>query len=173
MTRHITTARLALTPYSDVDVAALHACWTEPGVRRYLWDDIVITLEQARAVVASSVSDWEQHGYGQWTIRSRGRDELIGFCGFRPAEWDAAPELLVGLMEQWWRRGLATEAAMAALRFAFGQPDVAAVVAATDPPNHASIRLMTRLGMTPTPRGLLGGRPTLFYRIERAAFADI
>jgi hypothetical protein len=34
-------------PFASEDLDALHALWTDPDVRRYLWDDIVISRERA------------------------------------------------------------------------------------------------------------------------------
>jgi RimJ/RimL family protein N-acetyltransferase len=45
------TSRLRLRPAGEPDIEPLHRLWTEPGVRRVLWDDEVIPLDRARAVV--------------------------------------------------------------------------------------------------------------------------
>jgi RimJ/RimL family protein N-acetyltransferase len=36
------TARLRLRPFTYADVDVLHAQWTDPDVRRYLWDGRVV-----------------------------------------------------------------------------------------------------------------------------------
>jgi len=41
------TPRLVLVPFAPEDLDALHALWTDEHVRRYLWDDIVISRERA------------------------------------------------------------------------------------------------------------------------------
>jgi RimJ/RimL family protein N-acetyltransferase len=38
----IETARLRLRPVTKADVDELHALWSSPKVRKYLWDDEVI-----------------------------------------------------------------------------------------------------------------------------------
>lgn len=166
----LTTAHLELRPYEVKDVAGLHRLWTEPGVRRYLWDDVVIPVERALQVVESSRGHWETVGYGQWTVRLTGTSEIVGFCGFRPADWQNAPELLCGLATRHWSRGYAYEAATAALDFGFTTLGFSSVVAATDVPNTASVRLMERLGMTFERRGPLDGLDTLFYELTRHRF---
>lgn len=164
------TARLELRPYDVKDVAGLHRLWTEPGVRRYLWDDVVIPVERALQVVESSRGHWETAGYGQWTVRLAGTSEIVGFCGFRPADWQHAPELLYGLATRYWGCGYAYEAAMAVLEFGFTTLGFSSVVAATDAPNAASVRLMERIGMTFERRGSLNGLDTLFYELTRHRF---
>lgn len=44
--------RLRLRPVAPDDSAALWALWCDPDVRRYLWDDRVISREEADARVA-------------------------------------------------------------------------------------------------------------------------
>ena len=47
------TERLTLRPFADADVDALHALWRLPEVRRFLWDDVVISRDTALEVVAA------------------------------------------------------------------------------------------------------------------------
>jgi [ribosomal protein S5]-alanine N-acetyltransferase len=153
----IETARLRLTPATEGDVDVLHRIWTDPDVRRYLWDDIVIDRDVAAAVVAHSVTDWRERGYGLWLITELASDAIAGFAGFRTADERPEPELVFGLLPAYWGRGYATEAAQAALDHLQG-----AAWAATDPENSASIRVLERLGMHFERRTEL-----LFYRLDR------
>lgn len=164
------TERLRLRPYQLEDIDALHALWTDRDVRRYLWDNEVISRERAAATVTSSMQDWAASGYGQWTIWLLDPPEFIGFGGFRPADWCTDPELLIGLKPRYWDRGLATEAASAALHYGFRTLGFAQVVAATDVPNLASVRVMERLGMRCERRGRLNRLDTLFYVLAREDF---
>jgi hypothetical protein len=52
----LATARLRLLPWSHSDIDALHQLWLQPDVRRFLWDDIVITRERASEVVEGAVT---------------------------------------------------------------------------------------------------------------------
>ena len=163
---HLSTPRLRLRPLAGGDLDAAHSLWTDPDVRRYLWDDVVIPREQAVAVLAASEADFAAHGYGLWAVCVPETGELIGFCGFRPAE-EGEPELLYGLAPRWWGQGLATEAAQAVLGYGFDTLGFERVVAATDVPNAASVRVMERLGMRFERRGELNGLDTLFYALPR------
>ncbi|HEX2062259.1 MAG TPA: GNAT family N-acetyltransferase [Thermoanaerobaculia bacterium] len=145
---------------SDVDV--LHRIWTDPDVRRFLWDDVVIDRETARAVVDASVRDWEEHGYGLWILEDDAGN-AIGFAGFRSSEERPEPELLFGLLPSAWHRGIVTAAARAALQYLAENTSIQRVWAATDVPNTASVRVLERLGMTFDRRETIDGRDTLFY----------
>ncbi len=50
------TNRLLLRPLSPSDLDYLHGLWTEPLVRRYLWDDQVISRDEAAAVIQASLA---------------------------------------------------------------------------------------------------------------------
>lgn len=141
------TPRLALRPCLESDEGALHHLWTTPEVRRYLWDDVLISREQAAEVIAESEQSFAERGFGLWGVTLRGSPTLVGFCGLRAIAGTEKIELLYGLVPEQWGQGLATEAARAVLRYAFEQLGVARVWARTASPNTASVRVMQRLGM--------------------------
>ena len=66
-----------------------------------------------------------------------------------------------------WGRGLATEASTAVIDYAFDELGFRELLASTDPPNRASIRVMERLGMRFLEAARTGGLPIVFYRIDR------
>jgi RimJ/RimL family protein N-acetyltransferase len=70
----IHTPRLRLRPYRVEDVDDLYRLWTNPEVRRYLWDDVIISREQAASVVRASIACFEIHGFGQWVYCPEAED---------------------------------------------------------------------------------------------------
>ena len=163
------TLRAVLRPLGVADLDAIHALWTDPDVRRYLWDDVTITRERAAGVVAASADNFRSRGYGIWGIRADDGGPLMGFSGAIPAE-DGGAELIYGLLPAWWGRGLATECAGAVLDHLFDTAGQSGVLALTDAPNAASVRLMERLGMTFERRGVHHGLDTVFYRLSADAW---
>jgi ribosomal-protein-alanine N-acetyltransferase len=164
----LTSLRTTLRPLTRDDIDIMHALWTDPAVRKFLWDDIVIARERAVEVVEASEADFAARQYGLWAVIDKESDGIAGFCGLRSSEhsWShACPELLYGLWPRFCGKGLATEAARAVLSYAFalGHREV---VAATDVPNTASVRVLERLGMTLERRDVLNGLDTLFYRLS-------
>lgn len=134
-------------------------------MRRFLWDDAVIPLERAIDALAASEADFDARAFGLWGLYGADSPALVGFCGLRQGPLFVEPELLFGLTETHWGRGLATEAAHAVVGYAFGALRLAAVGAATDVGNDRSTRVLARLGMRFTRRGVHEGLDTLFYRL--------
>ncbi|HUP62118.1 MAG TPA: GNAT family N-acetyltransferase [Thermoanaerobaculia bacterium] len=163
--RVIETERLRFRPATADDVDLLHRIWTDREVRRYLWDGRTIERETAAGVVEASLADWRERGYGLWVVEEEGHP--IGFAGFRSSDEDPRQELMFGFLPSHWHRGLATEAAKAAIEFAFESLRCEEIRGATDPPNEASVRVMERAGMTFERRGTLNGLDTLFFATRR------
>jgi len=161
------TERLLLRPWSLDDIDALHQIWTNPQVRRYLWDDEVISRQRAAAAVEAGVAAANRNGVGLWCVLTKLAGALTGFCGFRFIGDSPDIELLYGLLPDYWGQGLATEATRAALAYGFGAALFTRVYMRTDVPNRASVRVMERLGMKFERETRLGARPTLIYSLTR------
>lgn len=166
----IESARLRLRPFREADVAELHRLWTDPGVRKYLWDDEVIPLARAASTVSVSVECARRHGVGMWCVLLRPAGPLVGFCGFRFIPGVPEPELLYGLAPEYCGRGLATEAARAALTFIFATRPDEKILAGADAPNLSSFRVMRRLGMRRREGGLAAVPGAVYYEISRGEF---
>ena len=170
---YIETARLWLRPCTTDDIDRLHHIWTEPGVRKYLWDDEIIPREQVVDIVAGSIKQFAGQGDGIWVMGLRSEaDEaaVIGFCGFWFFHEPPQLELLYGLTTSLWNTGLTTEAARAMMRYGFEERRFSTIIASTDAPNTASIRMMEKTGMTFQKREEAEGLDTIYYTMDRKAF---
>lgn len=98
---------------------------------------------------ASHIGHWVIHGYGMWTITFRGDDVPLGFAGlWNPATWPE-PEIGWTLYEGAEGRGIAFEAARAALDHVFGTLGWPSVVSYIREGNARSVALAERLGARP------------------------
>ncbi|NNF28071.1 MAG: GNAT family N-acetyltransferase [Gemmatimonadetes bacterium] len=174
----IRTKRLTLLPFAPGDEKSLLALFTREEVRRYLLDGVVVGRNWVSQEIEDSRSRFATGSAGLWSIReAHGSDHLdqpdgspiIGFAGFRPFFDPPQLQLLYGLEPAYWGRGLAREAARAAVRFGFDVCGFPRVIAATDAPNRASVRVVEALGLTllgATAEGAWG--ETLTYGLDRA-----
>lgn len=158
----IETARLRLRPFNLDDVDALHRLWTEPEVRQYLWDGELITKARVESSIHTSLTSFEDHGFGLWAVFPRD-ESLIGFCGFWFFHEPPKLELLYGISPAHWHKGLATEAARAMINYGFKELTFQRVEASTDAANLASSKVMERAGMSFWKREMTNGLDTVFY----------
>ncbi len=152
----ISTARLQLAPFTRADVPALADILAEPEVTKGITAN-GSTPERCRASAEQRIawhnSAWQELGYGTWAVRERdatadGRSALVGWCGFAEPDIGEDPEILYGLAPGFWGRGLASEAARAAIDWLFAETasaGVSAVIFARI--NPASVAIAEKLGM--------------------------
>lgn len=168
----LATRRLRLEPLTIADADALHAHWSDPAVRRYLWDGEIVARARVEEAIATSERLFARHGAGLWNVRLLHAPELMGSAGYWPYHDPPQLELMYSLSPVYWGRGLAREAATVLIDFAFERLGWDHVQASADAPNTASLALIRRLGMT-----RVGEVPGAFgtievYRVERERWGD-
>ncbi|MBL8958560.1 MAG: GNAT family N-acetyltransferase [Gemmatimonadetes bacterium] len=141
------TARLHLVPLGEADLVALQALNAEPAVRRYLFDDVVWTVEETRErLLVENARLWREEGRGLFAIREALGAPLVGWIGTWYFHEPPVRELGYALHPRVWGRGYVTEAARAVLAWGAEVHGDTTVRASTDAPNEASIRVLERLG---------------------------
>jgi RimJ/RimL family protein N-acetyltransferase len=98
-----------MLPMCAADIDAIGRIANGPAVRRYLFDDQPVTPEFIRAVLAQSVSDFQERLFGIWTVREKGDDAAVGFCGLRLVRDLRLVEVLYALTESKWNHRYAFE----------------------------------------------------------------
>lgn len=159
----LTTPRLVMRPLDESDAERLHALWTSPGVRRFLFDDKVIDLPSTTSHIATSARLFSGHGYGLWGVRTRDGSRLIGFGGFWHFRDTGDPEILYGVIEGEWSRGYATEIGRRLVAYAGDVLHMPVVRASTDATHAASRRVLEKLDFRLVRRALVEGVDTVFY----------
>ncbi len=100
-------------------------------------------------------SHFREHEFGLYALELRQEGGFIGFAGLSIPSFQAhfTPCVEIGwrLSAEYWGRGLATEAAGAAVRHAFESLALDALVSFTVPANIRSRRVMEKIGMTHDP----------------------
>jgi RimJ/RimL family protein N-acetyltransferase len=149
----LTTPRLVLRQWREDDLAPFAALNADPEVMRHF--PAMMTRAQSDAFAAYIQETIARHGWGLWAVEVHAGAPFIGFVGLGRPGFDAhfTPAVEIGwrLDRRHWGSGYATEAAAAALTFAFEDLNLPEVVSFTALPNQRSIRVMRRLGMTHDP----------------------
>ncbi|GAA3542355.1 GNAT family N-acetyltransferase [Nonomuraea rosea] len=147
----LATERLVLRGWREEDLEPLMVIYADPEVMRFIGDGSVRTREQTAAGFALMRREWEERGYGMFAVEVREIGELAGWAGLTIPHF--LPEVLPAVEIGWrlgrpfWGRGIATEAARAALRFGFEEAGLDRIVSICHVDQHASARVMTKLGM--------------------------
>jgi len=147
----ITTSRLLLRRWRGEDIEPFAAMCSDPQVMRYIGSGDTRTREQAAAAILTFERMWDEQGYGLFAVELLGSDHLIGFTGL--AEPTFLPEIMPAVEVGWrfarqsWGNGFATEAARAALDFGLVKLGIPEIVSIHQVDNHASGRIVQKLGM--------------------------
>jgi RimJ/RimL family protein N-acetyltransferase len=164
------TPRLILRRWREEDVAPMAAVHADPEVMRWIRDGSVRDEQQTRA----GIKEWETQGFGLFAVEIRSTGELAGFTGLSVPTY--LPEVLPAVEIGWrlgrshWGQGLATEAAAAAVRFAFEERGLERIVSIAQVGNDASERIMVKLGMRAVHPGL-GGRRVRVFELSSDEYA--
>jgi RimJ/RimL family protein N-acetyltransferase len=115
----------------------------------------LLTRAESDALVGRIEDHFEQHGFGLWALEPIGVAPFIGFTGLSIPTYETpfTPCVEIGwrLAFPFWGMGYATEAAHAALQFAFQELSLAEVVSFTVPANARSRAVMERIGLRHCP----------------------
>ena len=167
------TPRLRMRPFTWNDFEGEAALYADPEVTRYLprgpvppgqvWDRV-------QRVLTHFIAHWSDHGFGVWALEDRATGDLVGHCGLQHLPEEAGVEVLYLIARAQWGRGLATEAARAALAHGFGPLGLASIAAVIVPENAASRRVVEKLGMRSEGEVDVYGLHAVRYALLRAEF---
>ena len=165
--RRMESDRLELRPATAGDLDSLHGLWTDPSVRKFLFDNEVISKGRLLAEIDASDRIFVSGGLGLWVLLSKREREFVGFCGFRTFRVPPQLQLLYGITPAYRGKGLAVEAGRRVIRYAFEEAGLERVVSSVDLANEASIRVMEQLGMKLWKRERVGNFDGISYSISR------
>lgn len=124
-----------------------------------LWDSEVVErkqvtlseppggLELAAKNTRSMIRQWENRGYGQWAVVEKPRGQLIGCVGFyHPAKPWPGVDLGWAIHRARWGQGLATEATLAALAWAWRETAIERAISLINPDDARSRRIAIKVG---------------------------
>jgi ribosomal-protein-alanine N-acetyltransferase len=168
------TERLILREYGEDDAPTFFRLNSDPEVMRYVPDEPMTSVDQAREIlITHPLADYAQNGFGRLACVLKATGEHIGFCGLKYIKEIDDIDLGFRFLPEHWGKGLATESARAVVRYGFTEmaievnrrylnpsaPQVAAVhrtatkfsldhiIGFAEPDNHASMRVLEKVGM--------------------------
>jgi RimJ/RimL family protein N-acetyltransferase len=164
------TARLELRPFREEDIERFSGVMADQLVTLFIGGP------KSPPAAADSVrymrDAFTDRGWGTLAVVRRSDNACIGYCGVRPLQNTPHVELAFALDRMSWNCGYATEASAASLDLAFRHLAVDSVFATVYSENRASIRVLTKLGMS-LHGSIFGAWPrssALLYRLERSVW---
>lgn len=141
------TGRLVLTPVAYGDMADLVSLKGDPGVYGQMLGGVVPPVRVAEEL-ASETLGWARYGVGIWIVREPSGD-AVGLTGIQDRADGRGMALRFAFRPAVRGRGLAREAAGAALRFAHYRAGLARVMAVAREDNFSSRTVLGAIGMRP------------------------
>lgn len=160
------TARLWLRPVHSNDLPHIHALKADPRAFAGMLGG-VRDLVRAQRELAEDIAFWGRYGCGMWSVWSEARFE--GIAGFHDRPDGRGVGLRFAFRPESRGRGLAREAAGAALRHAHDQAGIARVVAVAREHNLASRTVLGAIGMRECDRFARQGFAMVVYESRREA----
>ncbi len=143
------TERLLLRRFTEADLDALCELDGDPAVMRFLTGGVPTPRAVVeREILPAFLDSYAPPGFGVWAAIEKASGEFLGWLSLRPSEGRPSEAVLgYRLRRAAWGRGYATEGARALLHHGFAALGLERVVASTYEANHASRRVMEKLGM--------------------------
>jgi ribosomal-protein-alanine N-acetyltransferase len=139
------SVRLGFRSWRDEDLPLAMGLWGDPKVTALLGGPF--TPEIVRERLTKEIRQLQECQLQYWPVFLLDSDEHVGCAGLRPYRMEPRVyELGVHLRPAFWRQGLAKEAAVTVIEYAFGTLHAEALFAGHHPVNDASRQLLLGLG---------------------------
>jgi RimJ/RimL family protein N-acetyltransferase len=167
----IHTGRLILRPVGGADLSALIKLRADPQVFGQMLGGVRLPWQTAEDL-ARDVTDWARLGTGMFSIYEHGRFQ--GITGVQERTDGRGMALRFAVWAEARGRGVAREAAAAALAFAHEVAGLARVIAVARDDNFGSRMVLGSIGMNECDAFLRDGNIMLVYesRVERQVSAS-
>lgn len=153
MLNQLQTPRLLLRHWEDTDIEPFVALNQDIEVMEFF--PSTLSREQSLEMIGRIEGGFKTNGYGLWAAQLLDSREFIGFVGLNVPRFEChfTPCVEIGwrLARAYWGKGLATEAAHAALDAGFEMFGLSEIVSFTTVHNIRSRRVMEKIGMTRDP----------------------
>lgn len=165
--QRLETPRVTLFPWDSPDWLAFKPIATDPRVTKYISAGVPWTDERIIAFVERQRLHFVRLGYCLWKLMVKEDTRLAGFCGLQPLGDLDGVEIGWWLAPEHWGKGIATEAARAAMEDGFARCGLQRIVAVAQRENRASTRIMEKLGMKYERDAKHHGFDVVLYAMER------
>ena len=166
MQDRIETERLILRPFEASDAEAAFEWFGDRVVMRFTPTGPDKSVEETKARLAGYVDHQKVHGFSKWLVLSRDSGIAMGDSGLLVLKEYGWVDLGFRFAQPYWDKGFATEVASACVRAAFNEFRLTRLGAFVHPENHASIRILEKLGFHAERRGMVMGMDSIVFFLD-------
>jgi len=142
------TLRLSLRELTSGDAPFILELLNDPSFLRFIGDKGARTIADARRYIEEGPrASYRRNGFGLYLVQLRKTGEQLGMCGLVKRETLADVDIGFAFLPRFWSRGYALEACEAVMHLARTRYGISRVVAITSLDNHASMRVLGKLGL--------------------------
>ncbi|MGB3342299.1 MAG: GNAT family N-acetyltransferase [Aequorivita sp.] len=171
------TERLILRELLPTDVDDFFELDSDSEVHRYLGNKPVTNKDQIVDVINFIRQQYIDNGIGRWAIIEKSTKNFIGWTGLKfvtdmTNNHKNYYDLGYRLTKRYWGQGIATEAAMASLNYAFHELNANEVYAMADCENNGSNKILEKVGLSFIEKFELDGIEHNWYKITKTEYEN-
>ncbi len=168
----IETPRFILRHFELEDTQSMFDLDTDPEVMKYIGGVRVKSKEESANTIKKILAQHEEFGVGRLVVADKETGEFLGWNGLK-YEQAVRPEkpyydLGYRLKKAAWGRGVATETAVASLKYGFETLGLNLICAAADINNVGSNNVLKKIGMKYLEDFFYEGMQCHWYEIENS-----
>ncbi|MEO8439449.1 MAG: GNAT family N-acetyltransferase [Spartobacteria bacterium] len=142
------TERLLLQKLTPDDADFMFALMNEPAFIRNVADRGIRQCSDAAAYISEKIlPSYANYGFGFYRVDLKESALPIGICGLAKRETLDDVDVGFSILERYWRKGYAFEAALAMMEYGRNTLGLKRITGLTSSQNEASIRLLEKLGL--------------------------
>jgi len=166
MRARIETNRLILRPFELSDAQAAFGWLGDPVVMRFTPTGPDKSIEETKTRLVAFVNHQQAHDFSKWLVLDRDSGVAIGDSGLLVLQDYGWIDLGFRFAQQYWGKGLATEAASAWVRAAFDEFYLKRLGAFVHPENVASIRVLEKVGFREERHETVMGMDSIVFSLD-------
>ncbi len=144
----LTSKRLALSELSGQDTPFIYQLFNDPDCLRFIGDRGINNLASAKVYLNDKlINSYQIHGFGLYKVTKKNDNQAMGICGLVRRDEINPPDIGFAFLPNFRSGGYCTEAAQAVLNWVREESISDEVLAYTNLDNHASIRVLEKIGL--------------------------
>ena len=144
----IETERLLLRTFTEHDAPLIYDLNLDPDVIRYTHDPVKDVDHATEILIKTIIPQYVLYNHGRWAVHLKPTLEFLGWCGLKYRSELNEIDLGYRFKKSSWRKGYATEAAYAAIKYGFEKIGLKRIVGRAEMDNIGSWKVLEKCNMT-------------------------